>query len=158
MRTEREAKAQGAVGQDGISRRAGRSHERKLESVFGRVSVKRISYGKKGEKSIHPLDVELNLPPEKYSHGLQKVASIEAARGSYDEALEAVKRYTSGHMPKRQVEELMKKSVCDFEAFYAQPVFVQVMSAVLLVLSLDAKGIVMRHEDLRKASRREKSA
>lgn len=153
LRTEREEKAQGAVGQDGMARIAGRSHERQLESIFGTVSVKRRSYGKKGEQSIHPLDVELNLPPEKYSHGLQRMAAIEAARGSYDEALEAVERYTHGNVPKRQAEELMKKIVCDFEAFYAQPVFVQVMSASLLVLSLDAKGIVMRHEDLREATR-----
>jgi hypothetical protein len=153
LRTLREEKAQAAVGQDGIQREPNREQSRQLESVFGTVKVERLGYGKAGNKSIHTLDAELNLPPEKYSHGLQRVLAIEVVRGSYDEALAAVERYTGGNIPKRQAEELMRKAVCDFEAFYAQPVFAQMMSAALLVLSLDAKGIVMRHDDLRQATR-----
>lgn len=154
LRTLREEKAQAVVGSDGIARLPNRRHSRQLESVFGTVVIQRLGYGKTGEKSIHPLDAELNLPPEKYSHGIQRLVAQEAARGSYDEALAAVKRYTAGKIPKRQAEELMNKAACDFDTFYAQEVFEQTMSAELLALSLDAKGIVMRLEDLREQTRK----
>lgn len=154
LRTLREQKSEAVLDSDGIQRQPNRRQSRQLESVFGTVTVTRLAYSKKGAKSIHPLDAELNLPPEKYSHGLQRVAATEAARGSYDEALEAVESYTGGKIPKRQAEELMQRAACDFEAFYAQSVFEQTMSAEFLALSLDAKGIVMRHEDLREQTRK----
>lgn len=116
LRSLREQKSQAVLGQDGIQRRPNRGQSRQLESIFGTVTVMRLGYGQKGEKSIHPLDVELNLPPEKYSHSLQRVAATEAARGSYDEALVAVERYTGGKLPKRQAEELMQRASCDFES------------------------------------------
>ena len=39
------------------------AHERKIETVFGRVELNRAGYGNQGCKSLHPLDAELNLPP-----------------------------------------------------------------------------------------------
>jgi len=154
LRALREKKAQVAIGSDGIQRVPNRRHSRQLESVFGTVFVHRMGYGKTGEKSIHPLDAELNLPPEKYSYGIQRLVAQEAARCSYDETLATVERYTAGKIAKRQAEELMQKAACDFESFYAQEVFEQTMSESLLALSLDAKGIVMRLEDLREQTRK----
>ena len=48
-------------GSDGIDRCRLRLQERKLETVFGTVSVERAGYGKEGAESFHPLDAELNL-------------------------------------------------------------------------------------------------
>ena len=88
------------------------------------------------------------------SDGIQRLVAQEAARCSYDETLATVERYTAGKIAKRQAEELMQKAACDFESFYAQEVFEQTMSESLLALSLDAKGIVMRLEDLREQTRK----
>ena len=54
-------------GADGIERRRVRPHKRKVETVFGTVEASRAGYGKKGVESLHPLDGELNLAPERYS-------------------------------------------------------------------------------------------
>jgi hypothetical protein len=55
---------------------------------------------------------------------------------------------------KRQIEELVKAAAADIGGFYAQRVPVPCTSEVLLVLSADGKGIVMRPEGLRPATRR----
>ena len=52
-------------GSDDIERPKARSHERYIETVFGTVSSERIGYGNKGVDSLHPLDAELNIPPER---------------------------------------------------------------------------------------------
>ena len=43
---------------------------------------------------MHPLDAELNLPEEKHSHGLRKLAAVESARGSIEAAGAVVTRAT----------------------------------------------------------------
>jgi hypothetical protein len=53
---------------------------------FGQVTVSRIAYRSPGRSNVHPADAALNLPQEKHSHGLRKIAAIEAARGSMDAA------------------------------------------------------------------------
>ena len=46
--------------------------------------------------NMHPLDAALNLPEEKQSHGLRKLAAIESARGSFEDAAAAMIRATGG--------------------------------------------------------------
>ena len=52
----------------GQVRQQSRRQERGLETVFGEVRVERLGYGGEGLQSLHPLDADLNLPPELYSH------------------------------------------------------------------------------------------
>jgi hypothetical protein len=50
-----------------------RSHERKIETVFGTLSSNRAGYGNEDVASLHPLDAELNIPPEvSYSKSMEK--------------------------------------------------------------------------------------
>jgi hypothetical protein len=42
--------------------------------------VSRIAYRSPGWANVHLLDRELNLPEEKHSQGLRKLAAIEAPR------------------------------------------------------------------------------
>jgi hypothetical protein len=59
--------AQAIQGSDGVERSRVRPHERKLETIFGTVSVERTGYGHERNRSLHPLDAELNLPDKRYS-------------------------------------------------------------------------------------------
>ena len=130
-------------------------HQRALTTVFGEVVVARKAYRQCGHPNLHPADGELNLPPEQYSHTLRKLAAIEASRGSYDEAVEAIQRQTRQRLGKRQAEELAIRSAVDFEAFYQASAREPCRIEDVLVLSCDGKGIVMRPEGLREATRRE---
>lgn len=127
---------------------------RVLASIFGEVTVRRIGYSIPFCESVFPQDAALNLPPDKYSHGLRKIVGAEAAKGSFDETVTLVSAMTSGAIPKRQAEELTSKLVQDFESFYAQRCGLESGSlAGFLVLSVDGKGIVMNEKSLREATR-----
>jgi hypothetical protein len=81
-------------------------HRRALGTVFGQVEVERLAYRRKGHAKLHPADATLNLPPGKHSHGLRRLAAIEATRGSFDQAVEAVQRSCGQQLGKRQIEDL----------------------------------------------------
>lgn len=131
-----------------------RHTDRKLETRFGTVVVHRMSLGNHGVSAIFPLDGELNLPPELYSHGVQLRVAEEVARGSFGEAGVAVARTTAAEVPKRQVEEIAERAAQDFDTFYEMRATRPEAEGDLIALSFDGKGIVMRNEDLRPATRK----
>jgi len=143
-------------GTDEVERTHHRRRALPLLTVVGLVTAMRMAYGARGHRSLAPLDASLNLPEELYSHGLRRLGAVEAARGSFDATVEAIERNTGTKVPKRQVEELVERAAQDFDAFYERPESAEAATNEddLLVLSLDGKGIVMRHEDLREATRK----
>ncbi len=148
--------AQGSVRDaEGVERSQTVVHKRDLATTFGPVEVRRVGYGAEGEASLHPLDGELNLPPERYSHELRRRAAEEAAKGSFDEAVDSLARHTGTKVPKRQLEELVARGAKDFDAFYEQrSAIAETASGSLMVLSFDGKGVVMHPNDLREATRK----
>ena len=98
------------TGEDGARRtRAERGRTRLLVTRFGQITVSRIAYQSPGRGNVQPLDAALNLPEEMHSHGLRKLAAIEAARGSNDAAAAAITRATGATIGKRHVEELARR-------------------------------------------------
>ena len=81
---------QAVCGSDGIDRPNVRPHDRKIETVFGTVSTSRAGYGNESVASLHPLDAQLNLPPERYSLELRRRVAENAAKSSFDETLESI--------------------------------------------------------------------
>jgi hypothetical protein len=146
------------VGADGRHRTHARISDRELVTVFGPVRVARVGYGQRGVVSLFPRDAELNLPPEIYSHGVRRRAAEEAARGSFDETVLAMARTTGAEVAKRQVEQLAARAAKDFDAFYAARGMTTLaeadQTAPILVLTTDGKGVVMRPDDLREATRK----
>jgi hypothetical protein len=144
-------------GADGVERSRVRLQDRKLETVFGTVSVERVGYGQEGTESLHPLDAELNLPDERYSLELRRRVAEEAAKSSFDETHDSIGKTTGGHVPKRQIEELVRRAAQDFDAFYEmrqeQP-DVGEQNRSVMVISVDGKGVVMRRQDLREQTRK----
>lgn len=144
-------------GSDRVKRTHKRKQSRFLTTIFGTVTVSRIGYGGRKLTSLHPLDGELNLPTEKYSHGLsQRVASAVAFNG-FNQTVEIIKNTTAAQIPKRQVEELAQKSAGDFDEFYqAQPAKSKSGEPTggILVITVDGKGVVMRQEDLRPSTKK----
>ena len=141
------------TGQDAVARtRAEKGRKRPLVTKFGQVTVSRIAYRSPGRSNVHPLDRALNLPEEKHSHGLRKLAAIEAARGSHEAAAAAVTRATGVKIGKRQMEELARRAAAHVEAFYLGRVISPAPDGHPLVLTFDGKGIVMLPEALRPAT------
>jgi len=144
-------------GADGTQRSRIRLQERDLETVFGTVEILRAGYGQEGTSSLHPFDAELNLPPERYSHELRRRVAEETAKNSFDEVELSIQGNTGGAVPKRQIAQLAARAAQDFDAFYQQrhaQAAAQRETGSVLVLSADGKGVVMRTEDLREATRK----
>jgi hypothetical protein len=127
-------------------------HTRALTTVFGEVTVTRLAYRRRGHANLYPADAALNLPIEKHSHGLRRLAALEAARGSYDDTAGAIERATGVRLGKRQAEALAGRAAADVEDFYARRRPQPGAGREVLVLSVDGKGIVMRPEALRPAT------
>lgn len=148
---------QPVCGSDGIDRANVRSHDRKIETVFGTVSTSRAGYGNKGVASLHPLDAQLNIPSERYSLELRRRVAENAAKSSFDETLETIGKTTGAHIPKRQVEELTQRAALDFDAFYETRQYnpeKDTTTGPILVITADGKGVVMHEQDLREQTRK----
>jgi hypothetical protein len=156
---ERELGVEGpVVGDEGVVRTHLRESERGLMTMFGEVRVERIAHHAPGTSSLHPLDAALNLPREKFSLGLRRRIAEEVAKVSYEEALQSILAHTGARISKRQLEQLLVRAATDFDTFYQGREVLAgkavAMLGSLLVLTTDAKGLVMRLAALREATRR----
>ena len=144
-------------GSDAGKRTHKKKLSRKLTTIFGTIIANRIGYGGRKISSLKPLDAELNLPKEQYSHGLRERVAVEVARSGFGETVAIIEKTTAAQIGKRQVEELAYKSAYDFENFYAQQQAQSVAwekTGEIVVISVDGKGVVMRREDLRPETQR----
>jgi hypothetical protein len=140
-----------ATGTDGTTRtRLEAGHHRLLATLSGTVRVQRCAWRRPGAGNFCPADAALSLPASRHSHSVAKLAAIEAARGSFDAAHEAITRRCGPVIGKRQAEDAVVHAAIDIPAFYAARISPPCTSGTLLVLSAD--GIVMRPEALREAT------
>jgi hypothetical protein len=156
-----EARAVGPViGEDGVERTHLRQDtSRELATTVGEVRVSRARYEGRGVEGRHPADAELQLPPGKYSHELQRLLALQAAQVSFDKAVDFVAEATGVDVPKRQAEQLVRGAAKDFEAFYAERADAAPPSdKAFLVMSVDQKGVVVRREDLLPATKKKAEA
>ncbi|WP_406415235.1 ISKra4 family transposase [Streptomyces sp. NBC_00873] len=129
-------------------------HARWLASLFGLVRFTRVAHRGPGVGNVHPADEELSLPAGRHSLGLRRLAVTEAVRGSFDQAHDAVTRRCGKVLGKRRLEELVIAAAIDVDAFYRAQIPVPCSRQMPLVLQVDGKGVVMRPEALREATRR----
>jgi len=139
LRTAREERVEVTARNGVIHGSVEAGHTRALTTVFGTVAVQRLAYRHRGAENLHPADAALNLPAERHSHGLRRLAAVESTRGSYDAAAEAMERATGVVVAKRQVEQLARSAAVDMEDFYDACVPEPGPSDDVLVVSVDGK-------------------
>jgi len=156
LRSAAERRLVKVVGADGVERKKARSLGVGLGSIFGGVVEVRLVYQAEGVGGLAPMDASLNLPSGYYSHGIRRLAAEHAAKESFDEVVAEIKAITGGEVHKRQVEELTVAACADFEEFYAESLIdLSTLSlSAHIILSFDGKGIVVRKQDLREATRK----
>jgi hypothetical protein len=142
-----------AVGPDGITRgRVETGHHRLLSTLFGTVQVRRCAWRRPRAGNLYPADAALSLPAPRHSHALARLAVLEAARGSFEAARGAITGRCGPVMGKRQIEQAVVNAAGDITAFYAARIPMPCTASTLLIISADAKGIVMRPGALRPAT------
>jgi len=135
-----------------------RTRTRQIETSFGRAKLPRLGHKRAGKPTEFPLDKELNLQPELYSLEVRQMVALEAQRGCWDEVVGTLDRYTGGHVPKRQAQELASRAAVDFDAFYeltAAPIGEDLSDTAIEGASCDGKGVVMLTQGLRDATRKQ---
>ena len=144
-------------GSDSIDRSHKRIRPITKTSIFGEINIDRTVYSARGHTSLVPKDAMLNLPEFKYSHNLEQQLAFEAAKNSFEASIETVSSRTGVKLPKRQAEEIAGRVSQDFDDFYAERLVDDLTKTTaerdLLVLTTDAKGIVVRQDDLREATK-----
>jgi len=146
------------VGKDEEHRGYKKVTSKRITSIFGKVENERLMYFRPGISAIFPKDASLNLPEKTYSHELTKRVCKETAKSSFDTTSEAILGSTGVEVGKRQIEELSVEGAKDFDNFYNHPCTKELLDEVqksnLLVMTCDSKGIVMRKEDLKEATKK----
>jgi len=142
------------TGRDGVPRRrAERGHARTIVTRAGTVVVRRIAYrsGVRGVLSLFPRDGLLNLPPCRYSRGLQQLAEMCCRSVSYEQAREFVRAVTGVAIGKRQLQQITAAAAADAERFCQDRPRDQAVPAgpgeerglPPLAISADGKGVAM---------------
>ncbi len=153
LRAAREERLDEVAEADGtIHTRLERGHVRGVATVFGDIDVSRLAYRARFSANLYPADAMLNLPAEKYSFGLRRLAAVEAGRGSFEQTVAAIDRATGQRLGKRQIQELTVRAALDVEDFYRTRDTPPDTAGDVLALSYDGKGIVMRADALRAAT------
>jgi hypothetical protein len=150
LRAVREERLAEVAEPDGtIHTRVEHGHTRTLATIFGEIDVPRMAYRAPWSTNLYPADAAWNLPGEKYSFGLRKLAAVEAGRGSFEQTVAAIQRATGLRLGNRQASELAARAAADVDQFYLTRDLPDVAGADVLALSFDGKGIVMRPDALR---------
>ena len=101
-REQRVAMVLGSSG-DGSSRAVERGHERRsYRASSGRSRSAGWRTGRAGRRTSISRTAALNLPEERASHGVRRVAASECPGGSFDDALASVRERTGVSLGKQQ--------------------------------------------------------
>lgn len=154
LRTVTETRRDDVVGagEDGPRRRVEVGHVRTVSTIFGPVVVERMAYRRPGSTNLYPADALLNLPAAEHSHGLRKLAVLEAVRGSYDQAIAGIVRASGVSVGKGQMLALTQAAAIDITSFYQARRPIPAPDSDVLVMTFDGKGVVMRPDGLRQAT------
>ena len=144
----------GSGGQQLTHRRIG---ERKVDTIFGTIGIRRMGYGGRHNRSVYPLEAMCAIPAKRYSYALQERACEEATKHAYEQAIQSADKYLGVYIPKRQLLSVVRRVAGHMEGFYATEPMSPSEPARLLVMSMDGKGLVVRNEDLRAETRRKQA-
>jgi hypothetical protein len=145
------------VGSDGIKRTHKRLLTKTIITLFGPIEITRYSYSNSCVSSLFPLDGMLNLPPIKLSYTLQKHFVLEVIDNSFQKSCERMTRWTGVTISKREAESIIVHASKEFTTFYEMRVIQErdkAQKCPLLIVTSDGKGVFVKIEDLRAATRK----
>jgi len=73
-----------------------RIRSRRILTVFGELTLMRTGYGQPGERTVYPLDRELQLPERTYSYEYQRRLMRAVVCSPFDEAIALLAEYGAG--------------------------------------------------------------
>ncbi len=128
--------------------------ETALHTIHGKIRILRLGYSRGGHVSLFPSDAAINLPLSSFSFELQRFIARRVATSSFDEVLDLTFEVTGTRIGKRQAAEIVRQCAGDYDNYYeSQHQISGSVDAPIMVLTTDAKGIIMRPDSLREGTR-----
>ena len=143
-------------GADGVNRTHKRLRSKTLTTLFGPIEIRRLGYSKPHVSSVFPLDAMLNLPQSTISYTLQRHVVLEIINNPFHESLQSIHRWTGVTLTNEQAQRIILDAANEFTPFYQHRASHEADDAQnlpLLILTSDGKGVVMKTQDLRPATR-----
>lgn len=143
-------------GADGVNRTHKRLRSKTIKTLFGPIVIRRLGYSKPHVSSVFPLDAMLNLPQSKLSYALQRHVVLEIVKNPFHESLHSIHRWTGVTITNEHAQRMIFDAAKAFTPFYDGRVAQEAHDAhplPLLILTSDGKGVVMKTQDLRSATR-----
>jgi len=158
-------KGEGDVGPtledgNGNAYRRDSRRERTYFSVFGKLSVMRLSYRAEGiSKAIFPLDAQANLPERQYSYVLQERIALAAQSGAYKEELTKLEELTGTRISDSVAQVVANENGRHFDAYYQHKSPPKAASEMeVLAVGFDGKGIPMLASETVESTAKEQSS
>lgn len=122
--------------------------DRKYVSLFGKVTVWRACYWRKGEGSQFPLDEKLSLPQRSFSDLVQERVGELTTSMTYEEAITICSKWLGWNLSKRSSEQINADHADYVEVYYESCAVPEVApDDIILVVSADGKGSPMTRKD-----------
>lgn len=122
---------------------------REYLSIFGKITITRSCYWKKGYGEVYPLDAELNLPKTEHSYLLQEWTTALGAEEPYEKAAKFLGTMLGVPLWGSTTETMMKEACIDVPDFYKERELTNTaLEKEILVATVDGKGVVMRKDQI----------
>jgi hypothetical protein len=113
-------------------------------SIFGKISLERPYFYKKGVGGQSPLDAELSLGTTCYADLLREVSEYLGVYTVYGKTSDILERLLELNLSTRALQQNMAEDAADVEAYYAQkPAPFPANEDEILVIQVDGKGVPM---------------
>lgn len=128
---------------------------RKHFSIFGRLSLRRPYFYKKGIGGTSPLDAELGLDETCYSDLVRELNELLGVEVAYEKAVSLFERIVGQPISSSAVQSMVATDAAEVRAYYEQKAApLPATEETLLVLQADGKGVpLVRTEESTKKVR-----
>jgi hypothetical protein len=126
-----------------------RDRKRDYFSIFGKISLWRPYFYKKGVGGQSPLDEELGLGDDCYSDLVREIADYLGVYNVYHKSDDILSRLLGLNLSTRVIEENIAQDAVDVEVYYAQKAAPEPQAeAEILVVQADGKGVPIIYDQL----------
>lgn len=132
-----------------ILQRSARPHARRIRTVFGEHVIDAFVYGRDLHRhtDFKPIDVRLGMPANQFSPLFQKISMQLGTEQAYNQAAQVFEMIFGSRISVNSLERIHQHaSVVAEEFLYQAPIPAPPEEGEVLVVSGDAKGIPMIHD------------
>lgn len=124
---------------------------RPYRSIFGKLSIDRVKYYSKTDKSYYRLDAHLGLPKSNYSYVLDDWLGYAATEMDFAQSAEQLERILGHSLCGMQSSRSSYRLCLQVDEFYDQQAWHNLEDGTHLSVGFDGKGVPIRRSETQRA-------